>query len=418
MPNSKSQLSRRDLLKFSTGIAGLSAMGPLGNVAQAMADNRKFVVLVNLDGGNDSLNTLIPLNIGAYHDRRPSISVESPLELATGPSATSEYGLHPNLTGLQALHDEGAVAFIQKVGYPNANRSHFTSKDIFHTGDTSTINAADKTGWVARYAQLYNNHSLGCISMGYNAKALQGLDVSLLQLNRLSSFSYKADGRFSGESDKRLQVARNMLSRYQGGTKATAVKNAIQGGHENIDRMKSILDSYIPNVTYPGSRFGQSMEGIAQLIHGGGLETDIYYTGLGGFDTHSGQGSTGGRHPNLMTELNSGLEAFANDMKALGKWQDCVVVVFSEFGRRNFENGSGGTDHGAGQTMIVTGGAVNGGQYGSDLLASDIRDNDNLPMDVDFRQVFGDVISGHLGKDAGPVFPDPDQIQSVALGIL
>lgn len=418
MSNIKIKLSRRDLLRFSVASAGLAALGPMANVASAMADDRKFVVLVNLDGGNDSLNTVVPLNIGAYHDRRPSLGVDSPLDLTTGAAATSDYGLHPNLTGLQALHSEGSLALVQKVGYPNANRSHFTSKDVFHTGDTSAMNATNKTGWVARYAQLYNSHSLGCISVGYNAKALQGPDVNLLQLSRLSAFSYKTDSRYSGESDRRMQVAKSMLDRYAGGKNATAVMQAIQSGHENIDKIENIVANYVPNAIYSSSRFGQSMESIAQLIQGGGLGTDMYYTGLGGFDTHSGQGSTGGRHPNLMTELNAGIEAFASDMKALGKWQDCVVVVFSEFGRRNFENGSGGTDHGAGQTMIVTGGAINGGTYGSDLVTSDIRDESNLPMDVDFRQVFSEVIANHLGKDAGPVFPDPDQITGSPLGFV
>lgn len=410
--------TRRKLLKYGLGTAGLTALGPMANIAQAMADNRKFVVLVNLDGGNDSLNTVVPLNIGAYHDRRPSLAIDTPLDLTTGAAATSEYGLHPNLTGLQALHGEGSLAMIQKVGYPNANKSHFTSKDVFHTGDTSSLSANDKTGWVARYAQLYNKHSLGCISVGYNAKALQGPDVNLLQMSKLSSFSYKTDSRYAGESSRRLAIAKAMLERHSGTGNSQAVKNAIQAGHQNIEKIEQIVSSYVPNVAYDDSRFGQSMEGIAQLIHGGGLGTDIYYTGLGGFDTHSGQGATGGRHPNLMTDLNSGLEAFANDMKALGKWQDCVIVVFSEFGRRNFENGSGGTDHGAGQTMLVTGGAVSGGSYGSDLVTADIRDEANLPMEVDFRQVFSEIITTHLGKDAGPVFPDPDQLAKAALGML
>ncbi len=418
MSSNKIIFSRRNLIKLGLASAGVAALGPMANVAQAVTDNRKFVVLVNLDGGNDSLNTVVPLNIGAYHDRRPSLSIEAPLDLTTGVAATSEYGLHPNLTGLQALHGEGSLALIQKVGYPNANRSHFTSKDVFHTGDTSALNANDKTGWVARYAELYNKHSLGCISIGYNAKALQGPNVNLLQVSKLSSFSYKTDGRYTGESQRRLEIAKRMLERHSGTGNSLAVKNAITAGHQNIDKIQQIVGSYVPNVTYSESRFGQSLEGIAQLVQGGGLGTDIYYTGLGGFDTHSGQGSTGGRHPILMADLNNGLEAFANDMKAQGRWQDCVVVVFSEFGRRNFENGSGGTDHGAGQTMLVTGGGVNGGNYGSDLVPTDIRDSANLPMEVDFRQVFSEVIASHLGKDAGPVFPDPTQLTNAALGIL
>ncbi len=411
------KISRRNLLQLSVAGAGLAALGPLANIARA-ADNRKFVVLVNLDGGNDSLNTVVPLNIGAYHDRRPSLSIETPLELNSGSAATSEYGLHPNLTGLQALHGDGQLAMVQKVGYPDANRSHFTSKDVFHTGDTSGLDANDKTGWVARYAQLYNPHSLGCISVGYNAKALQGPGINLLQMSRLSSFAYNRDGRYSGESDRRLQLARSILERHASNGNALAVQQAIQAGHQNIDKIQQIVESYVPNVEYSGSRLGQSLEGISQLIHGGGLGTDIYYTGMGGFDTHSGQGVTGGRHPNLMADLNSGIEAFANDMKAIGKWQDCVMVVFSEFGRRNFENGSGGTDHGAGQTMLITGGAVQGGTYGSDLVSADIRDQSNLPMEVDFRQVFGEIINNHLGHDAGPVFTDPNQFGATALGIV
>lgn len=410
-------LSRRQFIQLGLASAGLAAMGPLANHALA-ADNKKFLVMVNLDGGNDSLNTVVPLNIGAYHDRRPSLSIESPLELTTGVASTSEYGLHPNLTGLQSLHSEGSLAMIQKVGYPDANRSHFTSKDIFHTGDTSALNANNKAGWVARYAKLYNDHSLGCMSIGYNAKALQGPDVNLLQLNRLSSFSYNTDGRYRGESEQRLQLAKAMLERKITTGNTDLVKRAIQAGHQNIERIQQIVDSYDPNIEYPSSGFGQSMENIAQLIHGGGLDTDIYYTGLGGFDTHSGQGATGGRHPNLMTTLNGGITSFAEDMKAIGKWQDCVIVVFSEFGRRNFENGSGGTDHGEGQTMLVTGGAIQGGTFGGTLVPSDVRDESSLPMEVDFRQVFGDIISNHLGKDAAPVFPDSNKFASAALGFI
>ena len=418
MSNDTMDFSRRNILRFGLAGAGLAALGPMANIARAVTDTRKFVVLVNLDGGNDSLNTVVPLNIGAYHDRRASIAIDSPLDLTSGAAATSDYGLHPNLTGLQALHSEGSLAMIQKVGYPKANGSHFTSKDVFHTGDTGSLNANDKTGWVARYAQLYNRHSMGCISVGYNAKALQGPDVNLLQLKKLSSFAYKTDGRYSGESAQRLKVAKAMLERHTGSGNSQALKMAIQGGHQNVDTIKQMVADYAPNVTYSSSQFGQSMEGIAQLIHGGGLGTDIYYTGLRGFDTHSSQGSTGGRHPNLMADLDHGLNAFANDMKTLGKWQDCVIVVFSEFGRRNFENGSGGTDHGAGQTMMVTGGAVNGGFYGSDLTPADIRDQNNLPIEVDFRQVFSNVIANHLGKNPDPVFPDPQRLDNTVLGIV
>lgn len=410
-------ITRRRLIQLGAAGAGLTAMGGLSSLALA-ADSKKFVVLVNLDGGNDSLNTVIPFNIGAYHDRRPSLAIESALELTSGPASTTEYGLHPNLSGLQSLHAEGSLAMIQKVGYPDANHSHFTSKDVFHTGDTGSLNANNKAGWVARYAKLYNDHSLGCISIGYNAKALQGPDVNLLQLNRLSSFTYHIDGRYRGESDKRAALAKAMLARQKVSGNTEMVKRAIQSGHQNIERIQQIVDNYSPSLDYPTSRFGQSMQDIATLIYGGGLDTDIYYTGLGGFDTHSGQGATGGRHPSLMASLDSGLTAFATDMKAINKWQDCVVVVFSEFGRRNFENGSGGTDHGEGQTMLVAGGAVQGGTFGGTLVPSDIRDENNLPMEVDFRQVFGDVITGHLGKDASPVFPDANKLASSTLGFV
>lgn len=414
---SQLNITRRSLLQLGAASAGLAALGPLVNVAGAM-DNRRFLVLVNLDGGNDSLNTVVPLNIGAYHDRRPSLSIDAPLELTTGSAATSDYGLHPNLPGLQSLHADGDLAFVQKVGYPDANGSHFTSKDVFHTGDTSSLNANDKTGWVARYAELYNPHSLGSISVGYNAKALQGAGVNLLQMRSPSSFSYRIDGRYAGESARREALVRTMLERHNGSGNALAVRNAIRAGHQNIETIRQLVEAYSPSVEYPRSRLGQSLLGISQLIHGGGLGTDIYYTGMGGFDTHAGQGSSGGRHPNLMADLNAGISTFADDMKSIGKWQDCVIVVFSEFGRRNFENGSGGTDHGEGQTMLVAGGAVQGGMYGSDLSVTDVRDQNNLPMDVDFRHVFGEVISRHLGHDAGPVFPDTNQLSASALGFV
>ena len=210
-----------------------------------------------------------------------------------------------------------------------------------------------------------------------------------------------------------------MLARYQSSaTNAVAVRDAVQLGHDNVGLIRNALDSYVPNVSYADASFSRSLEGIAQLIQVGGLGTDIYYTGMGGFDTHGGQGSTSGRHPSLMFELNRGIESFANDMKAQGKWNDCVMIVFSEFGRRNFENGSGGTDHGDGQTMMVLGGAVNGGSYGSDLTDTDIRDNDSMPMEVDFRSVFGEVIDKHLGHASEAVFTDTNRLSQGALGIL
>ncbi len=416
MTNNTQGLSRRNILKFALASAGISALGPVGNLAFAEADSRKFLVLINLDGGNDSLNTAVPLNKDAYYDRRPSIAVTNPLELSTGPAATSELALHPNLGSFQELHAEGSLALIQKVGYPNANRSHFTSKDIFHTGDASSINANDKSGWVARYAELYNNQTLGCVSIGYNAKALQSPMVNLMQVNSLSSMAYRSDGSYSGESQRRLEVARTILDRYQGSGNAAEVKKALQVGHENIDRIQAVINNYQANVEYPtNTRFSRSMESIAQLVHAGGLGTDIYYTGLGGFDTHSGQG---GRHANLMSTLNAGIDAFSRDMKMLGKWDDCVIVVFSEFGRRNFENGSAGTDHGMGQTMMVTGGLVKGGDYGSALSDNDIRVEQNLPMEVDFRSVFGEVIDRHLAKDSTQVFTDSSQISGPQQGFL
>ncbi len=413
-------VSRRDFLRFAGAGAATLALSQLPGVARAAADDRKFVVMINLEGGNDSLNTLVPLNLDAYHDRRPALGIDTPLDLTTGVAASSSYGLHPEMTALQALHAEGSLAFVQKAGYPNANRSHFTSRDVFHTGDSSVLNANRQSGWIARYAKLYNDHTLGCISIGHTAKALQGEGINLLQAGDLNSFSYNVDGRYPGESQRRQALARQMLARYNtGAASSLAIRNAIQLGHDNIDLIRGALDNYVPNVEYASeAKFSRSLEGIAQLIQAGGLGTDIYYTGIGGFDTHSSQGATSGKHASLMFELNRGIEAFANDMKAQGKWNDCVIVVFSEFGRRNFENGSGGTDHGDGQTMMVLGGAVNGGSYGSDLSNADIRENDSMPMEVDFRSVFSEVVENHLGHAADAIFTDTNRLSHPALGLL
>ena len=419
MKNSLSGFSRRDILRFSLASAGVYALGRFAPAVHAVPDNRKFVVLINLDGGNDSLNTVIPINVAAYYDRRANLAINNPLDLTSGPAATSDYGLHPNLSNLQTLHAEGSLAIIHKVGYPNANGSHFTSKDVYHTADSSSINANDKTGWIARYAELYNNQTMGCISIGYNAKALQGPAVNLLQARRLSSFGYNNDFSFGGETQKRLEVAKAMLEQYAGSNaNHLEVKKAIQVGHTNIEKIETALNNYAPNFLYPNTNLGRSLEGMAQLIQEGGLGTDIYYTGFGGFDTHGSQGATSGRHPNLLTTLNQAVGAFVDDMKALGKWNDCVIVIFSEFGRRNFENGSGGTDHGKGQSLLIAGGAVIGGVYGSDLTDADLRDNRNMPMEVDFREIYKEVVNKHLGHDASPIFTDPDQISNSALDIL
>lgn len=398
--------TRREMLRATLGAFGLSAIGPLARLAPAAsappAANQKFLVVVELDGGNDGLNMIVPQGLSNYAANRPSLALGSAetLALDTGPFGTSALRMHSRMPQLAQMYLDGDLGIVSKVGYPTANGSHNTSKKIWASGQRDGLLAAN--GWIARYAELEAPTSLGAIGVRRGRhRSLTGGSTNPLTLDSLSTFRFDNDNSFSANHRHRLEVIRASLAAQQ----SSAPRDALLTGHDLAEQIGSAVSGYSSTATYGTSRISLAMRDVAMMLQAD-FDTRIFYTGFGGFDTHAAQGRTTGKQPDLLEDLDEAIFGFSEDCKAMGIWNNCVVVVMSEFGRRNFENGSGGTDHGGANTVLVTGGAARGGLHGAMPTNEDLALS-KLPYSVDFRAIYSDILTSHLGmQDIGQVFPE------------
>jgi len=419
-------LSRRDILKLGLAGAGIAALGPLTRylptAAGAPADLTRLVV-VNCSGGHDTLNMCCPVTLTPYYEQRPALAIaeSAGLSMNSGPAPTTARVLHPKMANLKALWDDGDVALIDRVGYPKANLSHFESMDIMSQGVRGSFYdvGVPESGWIARYADRHAPTPLGAVSVGVGRpKDFVGGTSNPFLVKSLGSFKVSQDSRYRNDHAYRVNVIRSALAR----SPDSDAKAAIGQAHDLADQVQTAVagyDSAVSAGTLPGTftndRPSRYLKDVSTLILAG-FETRLFYTGFGGFDTHSDQGTGEGRHPDLLGRLDDGIGSFAADMKALGIWDDIVVVVMTEFGRRNFENGSVGTDHGHAFTEIVIGGRVNGGMYGPGLTEDDL--NAKYPSyEVDFRSVYKEVLTRHLSANASAVFPEALE-KETTLGLL
>jgi uncharacterized protein (DUF1501 family) len=353
-----------------------------------------ILILLQLAGGNDGLNTLIPLENDHYRRARPRLST---LE-NTALQLNGEFGLHENLTGLKALYDEGMLAAVNGVGYPNPNRSHFRSTEIWHTGEPGGRKGGK--GWIGRY---FDNQCQGMpadtgISLTSNApQAFLGSGTMGITFRNPNQFRFDKDldmmdgasiGELTGQGQPEPGSALNFLER-------TDLDARVSSGQIHATLKK------VPGIpAFPNSRLGQDLEMVARLI-GGGMSTRIYYLSQGGYDTHANQR---GSHANLMRQLGDAQLAFWNEMNRQGNTSRVRMLVFSEFGRRVAENGSGGTDHGAAAPVFVLGGGIRGGIHGAlpSLDPGHLHRGD-LVHSTDFRSVYASLLHGHLQADVSGV---------------
>jgi uncharacterized protein (DUF1501 family) len=236
-----------------------------------------------------------------------------------------------------------------------------------------------------------------------------------LLVKSLSRFDLLPDWSYRNNHELRLDTARKIIERQSDkGTKGE-IKAALSQAHALADQIQAAVQSYESGVEYADESPARYLKDVATLVQAG-FETRIFYTGYGGFDLHGDQGAATGSHANLLRRLDNAVGAFADDMKAMGVWEDTVLLLITEFGRRNYENGSDGTDHGHGYAEILVGGAVRGGLYGPDLTTADIEE-EYLGYEVDFRAVYKEVLDRHLGADADHVFPEPLEKEAV-LGVV
>jgi uncharacterized protein (DUF1501 family) len=239
--------------------------------------------------------------------------------------------------------------------------------------------------------------------------AFVGGTVSPLQVESLESFRFQEDWHYPWSHVQRMRTARAALDLVADDGAPGAVKGALAQAHDLSGQVEAALLAHETHLartglSFPDTTLGHRLRDMAALVHGG-FDTRVFLTGTGGFDTHGDQGALTGRLPDLLAEIDGALDAFARDMRAIGRWSDAVVCVFTEFGRRNYENGSTGTDHGAAYSAILAGGPVAGGSYGPDPTDVHLQD-EYLPYAVDFRDLFREVVADHLDADPGPVFPE------------
>jgi len=389
-------IGRRGFLKGAAAVAVTPILG-LGRARAAIPGlPGRFLVVINLIGGNDGLSTVVPTHLSAYAARRPN------LRLLPGPDGllplAGGWHLHGNLPRIKSLWDAGELHIVQKVGYPGENLSHFTSQDIYSFGVRDVQGSGDGRGWLGRFADAHCSdpgEPLGVVAVGVGRRRdFEAGTTQPLVVDDPDDFRILPDPARAADHALRVAAVRSLPA---GGASAQA--------HALVDRVQRETAGWRDPALYPASALGRNLRTVSRLLHAQqSFRTRIFYTGLGGFDTHAAQPAT---HAALLAELDGAIGAFAQDMAAKGRWRDCAIVVISEFGRRNAENGSAGTDHGHGNAFLVLGGAVRGGAITGTVLDSDIGDRLQLGYDYDFREIYADLVSNHLGLGAAPLFPEP-----------
>ena len=383
----------------------------------ATGKDATILVVLQMAGGNDGLNTVVPYSSDFYHQARPRIGLPAGKIL----KLNGDIGFHGALTGFKDLYDAGNLAVVQGVGYPNPNRSHFRSTEIWQTASDS--DKIEKYGWLGRY---FDNACAGAdptvaVTIGsqlpeaFFAKTPKGIcfnnpqnyrfmasgatEESYKKLNELEMSSPLPDGGptmapddNSGGSIASLPAGMPMT----GGRAVDFIERTALDAQVSSDEIRNIAAKVQNQAVYPGSILGNALKLVAKLI-GGGLPTRIYYVSQGGYDTHTNQLNSQQR---LLQDLGDSTKAFVTDLKAQGNMQRVLVMTFSEFGRRVNENANGGTDHGAAAPIFVVGDKVKAGLLGRypSLAPQDLYQGD-IKYNVDFRSVYAER-SGKLAQDA------------------
>lgn len=375
-------MDRRDFLKKTGVITAGTLLIPSFLRANMFSNKlligKKRLVVIQLSGGNDGLNTMVPYGLDEYYQNRSAIGIAQEELLKIG----DKFGFHPKLSGLHELYEKGWVSIINSVGYPNPNRSHFRSMDIWHTASDSDEYLT--TGWLGRYLDANCENAYEGIEIGGQLSlALKGKKHAGIAMTNPQAFHDTIHSDFFNElGDPVTENGElNYLYKVFNDTKNSA---------------KYIYDQYKlkknPSV-YEGNRFGQQLKQIATLIKSD-IQTPVFYTQLGGFDTHVNQTFAQNR---LLDALNGGVKSFVDDLEKDDLMKDTTIMIFSEFGRRLEQNASRGTDHGAANVMFIIDKDLNSSaitQY-NEIDLQDLENGDPK-YKVDFRSVYQELLGETL----------------------
>ncbi|UUZ80836.1 DUF1501 domain-containing protein [Paenibacillus sp. P26] len=397
------KLTRRDfIIKGTALLATLGLGGPLifaesGSVLSSRGENSAepdspVLVVIQLSGGNDGINTLIPYGMGGYFDARPTLKITESEVL----TINNQVGLHPSLVNLKELYNNGKLAIVQGVGYPNPDHSHFRSMEIWQTAEPEKM---IRSGWLGRYAETSlsgESNPLKALQIGSDAnKAMISDRVSIPVIQSLESYNF-LDPRTPRQDQNRIATA--FLDMYDPSRQGTVIQVACKRGkeaYESVEAVHSLANAYQVKVEYPKSGIAKDLQLVVKMLSGRS-GTRVFYLQLGGFDDHAQEKE---QHAKLLKRLDEALGAFYKDLETQGLADRVVTLAFSEFGRRVKENGNGGTDHGTAAPVFVLGGKVKGGLYGVMPSLTDL-DNGDLKYEVDFRSVYYTVLDQWLKGDA------------------
>ena len=360
------------------------------------ADNT--LVVVQLTGGNDFMNTLVPYTSEHYYDARKKIVIQQDQVLPINDTL----GLNANAAPLKRLYDEGKMAIIQGIGYPNSNRSHFRGMDIWHTCEPDRVGNEGWVGLAVRELDPQADNVLTGVNIGMGlprAMAVTGVPVTSIGdlegygvMNRLEKQTLRDKSLSTFKNIYDQAIGSGPVSEYIGKTGIDILKGA--------DMLADVADKYESTVEYADNVIAKNLRDVAR-IHLAGLGTRIFYTAHGGYDTHANEMPT---HPKLMQELSGAISDFFDDLEEHDAADDVTMLVFTEFGRRMRDNGSG-TDHGSGGGAFLFGSQVNGGLYAEypSLDPADWEHGEDLKHTFDFRGVYGTVLEQWMGVEAKPI---------------
>ena len=380
-------LARRSFLASSGGVlCGLNAPGLLGRAAAAggAKGGERALVVVQLSGGNDGLNAVVPFADPAYRKARPKLAIP-PADVL---KIDGETGFHPSLRGFADLLEAGSLGVVRGVGYPNPDRSHFVSTDVWQRAalpDGADGRVRSRTGWLGRALP-----QMGGVSAGLHVGEGEPPGALLGDAGPAPSLRDAAAYRLRGRSAPPPATAAGLLGQVEAAAAEAAASS---------ERVRRATEANAPDAAgYPDTGLAERLKLVARLIDAD-LPERVFYTDLPGFDTHAVQPAT---QPALLEELGGAVAAFFADLRARGQADRVTLLAFSEFGRRVAENGSGGTDHGAAGPLFLAGPRVRGGLIGPAPSLTDL-DGGDLKWHTDFRTVYAALLRDWLGVDADAV---------------
>jgi len=375
--------TRRDFLKIGSMATASLLVPKLMSSSNVFGSrkNAKSVVVIQLTGGNDGLNTVVPFRNDIYYRNRPRLAIR-PTEVL---SLNDELGFHPSLKGLHSLFGDGDLTVLNSVGYPNSNRSHFRSMDIWHTA--SKENEYLNTGWIGRMMDLQQS------PIPYHALEVDDTLTLALKGLKMKGLALKDPARLHNQIQQPfLRATANSAVHNHGHDEVGYLRKTLAETAESVDYVYDKSKIYSSNVTYPQTQLGKGLKTIAELIVAE-CNTMVYYVSLGGFDTHVGQDA---KHKNVLRKYDESVSAFVKDLKKNKKFDDVLILTFSEFGRRVAQNASGGTDHGAASNVFLMSGSLN--KPGIYNKASDLNNLDagDIKHTLDFRNIYGTILENWL----------------------